>query len=210
MLDMMSESPAKPEIADDRYWQSRSNMLYYKYFNSIVRDIGSSAKSIIDVGTGRLPYLEWFDWIPDKVAVDILPPYSSETVKGIDGDIFELSFPTKFDLCTCMQVLEHIPDAGSFARRLMEIGHVVLMSVPHKWPAGATHGHVHDPVTIAKVTGWFGRAPNYQLIVREPFRRRGAARLLAVYDVANPTRRFSEIKLHTGWPLWVHRPFLGS
>ena len=206
----MSTPPAQQKIADERYWQRRSSLLYYKYLNSIVRDIGASAQSIVDVGTGHLPYLEWFDWIPEKVAVDLHPPYSSETVKGISGDIFELSFPKKFDLCTCMQVIEHVPDAGRFARRLMEIAHVVLVSVPHKWPAGAMHGHVHDPVTLAKVTEWFGRAPNYQLIVREPFQLRMGARLLAVYDVENPARRFTEIKVHTGWPLWVHRPLPGA
>ena len=209
-IDERVPCPAKLKIAGERYWERRSGLLYYKYLDSIIRDIGASAKSIIDVGTGHLPYLEWFDWIPEKVAIDLLPPYSSETVRGIHGDIFELSFPKKFDLCTCMQVMEHVPDAGRFARRLMEIGHIVLVSVPHKWPAGSVPGHVHDPVTLAKVTEWFGRPPNYQLIVREPFQLRMGARLMVVYDVANPTRRFSEIKVHRGWPLWVHRPFPGA
>ena len=207
---LMSTPPAQHKIADERYWQRRSGLLYYKYLNSIVRDIGASAQSIVDVGTGHLPYLEWFDWIPEKVAVDLLPPYSSETVKGISGDIFELSFPKKFDLCTCMQVIEHVPDAGRFARRLMEIAHVVLVSVPHKWPAGAMHGHVHDPVTPRQGDGMVrpraqlsadraravsvahGRAPVGSLRRREPGpslpRDQGPYRL-ALVGSSTPSRR---------------------
>ena len=88
----MSAVPAQHKIADERYWQRRSGLLYYKYLKSIVRDIGASAQSIVDVGTGQLPYLEWFDWIPEKIAVDLLPPYSSETVKGVSGDISSCPF----------------------------------------------------------------------------------------------------------------------
>ena len=99
------------------YWKKRSKLMYYRYIQRIVEKLGAEAKSMIDVGSGNCPYLEWFDWIPERVSVDIGVPYSSDHVRGITGDIFQLEFPKRFDLCTCLQVLEHVPDAAAFGRR---------------------------------------------------------------------------------------------
>ena len=84
-----------------------------------------------------------------------------------------------------------MPEPAPFARRLLELGRLVLVSVPHNWPKGATKSHLHDPVDLAKVAGWFGRAPNYHLVVREPFVGRKGERLFALFDPADPARRFS-------------------
>ena len=179
--------PAK----DGAYWSQRSDMLYYRYVDTVVRTVGAQARSLIDVGTGNCPYLEWFDWIPDKLSVDIRTPYASPTVVGRTGDIHEIDFGTRFDICTCLQVLEHVPDATRFARRLLELSDLVVVSVPFKWSAKPrpTPGHVHDPVDRAKLRRWFGRAPNYDIVVREPFLPGKSRRLIAVYH-ADPARRF--------------------
>ena len=172
------------------YWRKRSDMLYYQYFSYIIRCIGPQAKSMLDVGSGNAPYLEWFDSIPRRVSVDLEVPYRSEAVEGVAGDIRALRFGEAFDICTCMQVLEHVPEPEPFARRLMELGKLVLVSVPYKWPKGANKGHVNDPVDLDKVVSWFGRSPNYHLMVREPFEGRKGARMFALYDVADPERKF--------------------
>lgn len=166
------------------YWKRRKQMLYYRYIQRIIKEIGASAQSMIDVGSGNCPYLEWFDWIPERVSVDIRVPYSSEQVQGIQGDIFQLEFPKLFDVCTCLQVLEHVPDAGAFAKRLLQLARTVVVSVPYKWPNSPkpTPGHVHDPVDYAKLSSWMGRKADYKIIVEEPLssspRRR---RLIAIY-----------------------------
>lgn len=172
------------------YWRKRSDMLYYQYFNYIVRCIGADARSMLDVGSGNAPYLEWFDWIPERVSVDLATPYRSKTVRGVEGDVFELAFERPFDLLSCMQVLEHVPEPEPFARRLMELGRLVLISVPYKWPKGATRSHVNDPVDLDAVVDWFGRPPNYHLVVREPFSKKKGARMFALFDVADPKRAF--------------------
>ena len=172
------------------YWGRRSSMLYYRYVEAIIGELGAEARSMLDVGSGNCPYLDWFDWIPERVSVDIRAPYQSANVKSITGDIFKLEFPQPFDLCLCLQVLEHIRDAGAFARRLLELGRIVVVSVPYKWPnkprpKPATH--IHDPVDYAKLTRWMGREADYKIIVEEPLskspRRR---RLIAVYN-SDPT-----------------------
>jgi SAM-dependent methyltransferase len=177
------------DYADGAYWRDRADLLYYQYFRYIVRCIGSTASSIIDVGSGNAPYLEWFDWIPERVSVDLRTPYSSATVRGIEGNIMALDLP-RFDLCTCLQVLEHVPEPAAFAHRLLELGALVLISVPFNWPEGSSPNHVNDPVDIAKVSAWFGLTPNYHLVVHEPFSGPKGARLFALFDVANPKRRF--------------------
>jgi SAM-dependent methyltransferase len=172
---------------DGSYWKKRSDMLYYQYFHYIIRCIGVDARSIIDVGSGNSPYLDWFDWIETRVSVDINVPYSSPAVRGVRGDIHELVFPERFDLCTCMQVLEHVAEPAPFARRLLKLGKRVLVSVPYKWPRG-TPGHVNDPVRLKDVIAWFGRDSNYHLVVTEPFTPRVGERLFALFDVEDPGR----------------------
>ncbi|WP_167197253.1 class I SAM-dependent methyltransferase [Roseovarius gahaiensis] len=167
---------AESNYQSGSYWRERSDMLYYRYIDYIMRCVSVSAQSMIDVGTGNCPYMEWFDWIPERVSVDIRIPYQSEHVKGVKGDIFEMTFDRAFDICTCLQVLEHVPEADRFARRLLELGELVIVSVPYNWPGGEeqTAGHVHDPVDYDKLTDWMGRPANYHVVVEEPFGNRAA------------------------------------
>lgn len=188
-IDANNMQAAKGYVSGS-YWRKRKDLIYYHYLHFIIRCIGVNAQSLIDVGSGNAPYLDWFNWIPDRVSVDLEVPYSSKSVRGLKGNIHDLAFDQTFDICTCMQVLEHVPDAGAFAGRLMEIGRLVLVSVPYKWPAGSNKHHVHDPVDLKKVVSWFGREPNYHLIVREPFATKSGARLFALYDVADPGRTY--------------------
>jgi hypothetical protein len=191
MTEITTESDRKrSSFASGSYWRKRRDLMYYQYFHYMIRCLGPQARSMVDVGSGNAPYLDWFDWIPERVSVDLETPYRPAAVRGIAGDIHSLTFDAPFDICTCMQVLEHVPQADAFAKRLMELGRLVLVSVPYKWPAGSNKHHVHDPVDLKKVTGWFGRDPNYHLVVREPFAARSGARLFALYDVADPERRY--------------------
>lgn len=184
--------PAPNAFQTQAYWQRRSDMLYYRYIDYIIRAVAVNAKSMVDVGTGNCPYLEWFDWIPERVSIDIRTPYASDTVKGIKGDIFKIPVTRKYDICTCLQVLEHVPDAAAFGRRLLEMSDLVVISVPYNWPTfpKVTKGHLHDPVDYDKLTGWMGRKANYKQVVQEPFSSTKSQRLIAIYD-RDPGRKFS-------------------
>src|SRR5690554_2100165 len=120
--DMNTISKGSGGFSTGNYWRKRSDMMYYRYLDYIIRSVGASADSLIDVGSGNCPYLDWWDWISHRVSVDIRVPYESAGVNGIQGDIFELEFDKIFDLCTCFQVLEHVPEAERFSRRLLELG----------------------------------------------------------------------------------------
>lgn len=195
--------------ADGTYWKRRQRMVYYQYLDRIVRKVGSKAKSMLDVGSGNAPYLDWFDWIPDRVSIDRAPPYESEHVVGIQADFLTHPFDRKFDLVTCLQVLEHVADAKPFAQHLLSIGRIVLISVPYRWPAGQTPGHVQDPVDLEKLNLWFGRPPNWSQIVREPFSGyEKGRRLFALYNTADPEKRYSEERpKETAWQTFGRRLF---
>ena len=171
------------------YWADRSELMYYQYVEFILRVVARDAESMVDVGTGGCPYIEWFDWIPERTSIDLDVCYESEAVKGVRGNILEMNFAERFDVGTCLQVLEHIPDPAPFCARLQEICRILVVSVPYEWPAGRTEGHIHDPVTTRKLASWMGRQPNDTVVVTEPFHRTKNRRLIAVYD-PDPTREY--------------------
>jgi len=179
----------KSKYYSNGYWRNRFDLVYYQAIDFIVRCVGVDAKSIIDVGSGNCPYLEWFHWIDRKVSIDIKAPYSSDKVEAIVANILDYEFQEKFDIGLCLQVLEHINDPTPFARRLLELSDRLVVSVPYKWPEGKTTGHVQDPVDKAMLEKWFGRPANYTVIINEPLGGAKGRRLIAIFD-ADLARRF--------------------
>jgi hypothetical protein len=160
-----------------RYWNERKSSVYLQHLRALVNFIGRDARSIIDVGSNGCPYLEWFGWIPNRVSLDLNKPYRGKNVVAVKQDLLNYRTNFVFDLCICLQVLEHVPNAADFARRLLSLSPHVLISVPYRWPI-TNHtkamGHIHDPVDEQKLTSWFGREPDFQMISEEiatPVRR---------------------------------------
>ena len=153
---------------ESNYWSNRSRMMYYQYIDYLVRALAIDAKSLIDVGSHGAQYIEDFFWIPKRNTLDIKKPYSSENVEGIEMDFFDFESEEKYDFATCLQVLEHIPDAKSFARKLFRTAHRVLISVPYLWEEGWCSWHIHDPIDLSKLLDWTGREPSYYIVVNEP------------------------------------------
>ena len=169
-------APVKPKRS---YWENRVNSFYLQHISTLVRFIGRDAKSIIDVGSNGCPYLEWFEWIPRKVSIDLKQPYSSSTTEGIRADFLALEVGEKFDLCLCLQVLEHVPDVERFAHKLLSVSPHVIVSVPYRWPIGKNTSHIQDPVDEAKVESWFGRASDFKMISTE---KSGTQRMICYFQ----------------------------
>lgn len=187
--DSMSQ-PDKTQSAARGYWEKRQDLVYYRYVDLIVRGVAANVKSMIDVGSSNTSVLEWFDWVAIRHALDKRNPYSSESVGAIEEDFLAFNPAQKYDLAICLQVLEHIPDAGAFARKLFEISHSVLISVPYQWPKGDCKYHRHDPVDVSKLQSWTQRKPDYQIVAIEPLiDSPKGQRLIAYYH--NPGEKFS-------------------
>jgi len=179
----------------NQYWHYRSDSLYFQYVDFLVRVVGRDAQSILDVGSHSCPYLEWFNWIPYKLSIDINAPYHSWRVHGKKIDFLEYKNNREFDICLSLQVLEHIRDAKSFAQKLLKIGHHVIICVPYRWPAGANSNHVQDPIDEEKLITWFNRIPNYEIIVTEPITEK--RRLICYYCRDDPMKKLGVDDLRT-------------
>lgn len=185
-------APAPPAASPGgrgNYWAARREMMYYRYVFALAGELARDARSLIDVGSHQTSIAEEFDWIPERAALDLKTPYSSEAVRGIQADFLAFEPDRRYDFALCLQVLEHVPEAGSFAKKLLAVADRVLVSVPFKWPEGTYKTHCQDPVDLEKLTGWFGRKPDYKLIVHEPFRPEKTGRRLIAY-FHDPRQRF--------------------
>jgi len=176
----------KSATVRNQYWHDRGDLLYFQYVDFLVRVVGRDAQSVLDVGSNACPYLEWFHWIPNKFSIDIQAPYYSWRVHGKKIDFIDYANDREFDLCLCLQVLEHIEDVKSFAQKLLKTSRHLIVSVAYKWPPGFDTRHVHDPVDEQKIAARFDRVPNYQIIVTEPITEK--RRLICYFDRSNPTR----------------------
>jgi hypothetical protein len=164
------------------YWERRANSHYLAAVRRLVGEGGADVESILDVGSNGCAYLDWFDWVPRRVSLDLKRPYTGDGVESVKADFLTWEPRERFDIVLCLQVLEHIPDAASFAQRLLAVARRhVIVSVPYKWRAGRIPDHVHDPVDEVKVLQWFGRAPDCAMIVCEQGR---LERLISCYETA--------------------------
>lgn len=183
--DLKSDGKAlkgnKPRYLLPGYWKERHNMMYYKYIDLWVRVLAINSKSIIDIGSSRAPFIERFDWIKSRFALDMHEPYQSKNVHGIHEDFLTWAPTQKFDFTLCLQVLEHVTEARAFASKLLSVSDRVLVSVPYRWPEGSNADHVQDPVDLAKLVSWFGRLPDHHFVVTEPFDRPAKASRLICY-----------------------------
>ena len=177
----MSQTMQHRADSNSSYWRSRRHLFYYQYVDSIVAGVAATAQSMIDVGSSNTSIIESFDWVPIRHALDKRSPYSSENVSPIKEDFLEFSPETRYDLAVCLQVLEHVPDAGTFAQKLFEIAEGVLISVPFKWPKGICKYHIHDPVDEEKLGSWTQRKPDYRIVVKEPLMSSPTGRRLIAY-----------------------------
>jgi hypothetical protein len=220
MTSLISEAPDVPATREELakleqslsrgrarsgYWHDRERLLYVQVAKEICRRIASNANSIVDVGSNATPMLEWFPDVPLRVSVDMKRPYEAEGIEPVRGDFLEWNPGRTFDVGISLQVLEHVPDAKAFARHLLELCEVSIISVPYRWPEGSStdRTHVHDPVDEAKLETWFGREPNYSYKIKELGTGDRAYRLICVYDRTSDRvwTNIDEVKFRFRWTL---------
>jgi hypothetical protein len=174
--NVMAESkPAMPS-----YWDRRKNLLYYQVVRLLAIDLAKDATSVLDVGSHACPMLDWFPAAEYRTSLDLREPYVAPSVQSIESDFLLWAPDRLYDLVLCLQVLEEVPDAPAFAKKLLASGTQAIISVPYKWREGKTSPHIHDPVDEAKLLAWFGREPSFQYICKEV--ASGKERIICVYD----------------------------
>ncbi|MEJ7605162.1 MAG: methyltransferase domain-containing protein [Bryobacteraceae bacterium] len=150
------------------YYASRECLNYYAVCGDLVKERGFACRSILDVGSADVPFVEWFDWIADRVTVDQRDREGRLGSTHLQADFRSHQFNRTFDLVTCMQVLEHLHEVEPFARKLFTLSNrFVLISVPYKWPQGRCRFHVQDPVDKESLLRWTGRTPEVEIVVND-------------------------------------------
>lgn len=166
--------------ASSAYWRRRKSSLYLHAVRQLVEGLGADADSLLDVGSSGCPYLDWYDWIPRRTSLDLSEPYVSKHIESVCADFMLWQPKHTYDICTCLQVLEHIERADLFARKLLDTAKVLVVSVPYKWKFKASNSHIHDPIDEAKMRRWFKRDPHFSVVIQEV--TTGARRMINVYE----------------------------
>lgn len=165
----------------DDYWSHRRHFNYYREVLRLARSHVPAGRDVLDVGANDTRLLRQLDWFERRVALDVNPIPRQRGIERVQTDFLAYRPGLRFDLVICLQVLEHLDDPATFARKLLVTGRTVIVSVPHEWPAGFRAGHVQDPVSQAKLIGWVGHSPIETSLVRD-----GLERLIAVFPGSAP------------------------
>jgi 2-polyprenyl-3-methyl-5-hydroxy-6-metoxy-1,4-benzoquinol methylase len=174
----VASNKSKTPVTDQRlYWEQRRQMAYYLEVIRFAREFAPSAQSVLDVGPNGTPLVCELDWIGSKTIVD-LAKADIPGAKCIQINFLNYEPEQTFDLVLCLQVLEHVGPADVFARKLLDTGKIVIISVPYCWPARGCLQHVHDPVDRKKLLAWTGKASLTDTVVRDGRRDR----LIAVFE----------------------------
>jgi len=146
------------------YAEARKDYNYYREVLRLGRANLPADAAVIDVGAGETSVVGELS-VRRRVTLDErwLPPQPGIEHETADFQAWQPD--ARYDLLLCLQVLEHLPDLGPFARKLFELGERVIIAVPYRWRKGACPGHVQDPVDEEKLRSWTGRDPAKTRIV---------------------------------------------
>ena len=192
------------KIKHSAYSDERKNYSYYKFIRNFLVIISSDDKSIIDVGSHDVDLISHLNCYK-KISLDLCNPLQTQSVIPIKCDFFDYNTDEQFDIVCCFQVLEHIKDAASFAKKLLEIGKIAVVSVPYKWKRGATKTHIQDPVDEEKIIKWFNKEPIFLNVIQR--------RLLAVFTSSDDDQKLFSINNQQNFRDFYdfqheHEPFL--
>ena len=158
------------------YWNERKDLNYYKKVIEIINRFNK--KSIIDIGSRNAAILSSINSLyTDKTCLDIDLIPNIEGIKNIKTDFYKWIPEQKYDIIICLQVLEHLDDPITFAKKLFETGNIVIISVPYKWKKGFCKYHVQDPVDEDKIFSWTNIKPKEEYIIRD----KNVDRIINVY-----------------------------
>ena len=180
---LFSYEEGKRNIKDPwkQYWKTRKNYVYMFVVNNILNIIARSANSIVDIGSNRTPTLDFVSHVPVKYSVDPETPYIAPGIVSLHKDFLKWTPDKKINVGICLQVMEHIPNESikEFARHMLSVYEVVLVSVPYLEKEGTTSTHIQHSIDLEKINDWFGRLPNYYYIATELSKER---RIICLFD----------------------------
>jgi hypothetical protein len=166
-------------LSVDKYYSKRKDFKYYKKIVDILKE--QQFISILDVGARKSPILENLDSSVEKVLLDLDKVYSPPDIRSIQHDFYTWIPDKQYDAVLCLQVLEHLDDPTTFAKKLFDIAtRFVIVSVPYNWKFGICKEHLQDPVDLDKLFCWTQRTPSEYYIVKDELER-----LICIYPCSS-------------------------
>jgi 2-polyprenyl-3-methyl-5-hydroxy-6-metoxy-1,4-benzoquinol methylase len=157
------------------YWEKRKNNLYYQKIKQICSDLIKENEnySIIDYGCHDTEVI--FDLkCKNKFLLDLNNNYSvtqkqiilEKNIKFIKDSILNIKYQNEFDICLCLQTLEHLDNP----KKAFEIIHkssknYTIISLPYQWSEFKCHLHHHIDEEVIKE--WTQIDPNESFIVQD-------------------------------------------
>lgn len=160
------------------YSEQRKDLIYYKAIKEILSVIDKQDKKIIDVGSNGVDLISNLQCC-EKISVCLSEPINNEFVTGYKTDFFDFNIEKKFDIITCLQVIEHVEKAEEFTQKLFATGKTVIISLPYKWSKNACKYHCQDPIDEKKIFGWTKKQPDFTLYCTET---NNIQRIICIYN----------------------------
>lgn len=117
----------------------RRDALHRRHLGALLDEFAGRASSLIEIGAGE-GIARDRGWTGERILADPAAPGGLDALEG-----------RRFDFALC-PALEQAPDPEALARRLLASADRALISLPGSW----------EPER------WFGRAPDYRVILGEP------------------------------------------
>ena len=159
------------------YWNKRQHLAYYKKIIEICSKIlkNNENYSIIDFGCKNTEVI--FDLkCNKKFLLDKRNTYSKKqklkisekNIQFLEQNICDIEYENKFDICVCLQTLEHLKDP----ERAFQIIHkaskkYIIISLPYKWGARNPNGHLHHNIEQQLIKKWTGIEPDQSFIIED-------------------------------------------
>jgi SAM-dependent methyltransferase len=156
------------------YWTDRKNFLYYKKIIEICSEIIKDNKnySIIDFGCKNTEII--FNLKCDKkFLLDRRNFYNEKqkkiilekNIKFLEQSIYDIEFENEFDICICLQTLEHL----EYPEKAFKLIHkaskkYTIISLPYKWKSQLdNHSNINEQV----IKKWTGIEPDDSFVIKE-------------------------------------------
>jgi SAM-dependent methyltransferase len=164
-------------MPNSHYWRKRKEFSYYCKIQDICSEalINNENYSIIDFGCANTELIFNLK-CNKKFLLDKKNCYNKKqktiieekNIKFLEQSIYDIKFKNEFDICLCLQALEHLENP----KKAFELIHqaskkYTIISLPYKWQTGNPKGHRHININEQLIKKWTGIEPDESFIIKD-------------------------------------------
>ncbi|MBR2525685.1 glycosyltransferase [bacterium] len=178
------------DIDLELYKEKVKDYQYFKIVKNIIKILSGNEKTILDIGSAGIDLMSEYPF-KERYSVATYGAINNDRVTGYEMDFFDFEVKEKFDVITCLQVVEHVEKAKEFVQKILKSGKLCIISVPYKWEKGACKYHVQDPIDEMKMYDWSETKPLFTFWVKDR-----QYRMVLVYGELNNEQKLKLLLLN--------------